>query len=89
MTSIDLLVQEWLRLDKVYSQIVINFHFKKDFCFFKKKLTIFCSKNPTTRSEIEKLYADQNIDELEKRLRNRISFGTAGTYLVLLKRKLK
>ncbi|CAB4384192.1 unnamed protein product [Rhizophagus irregularis] len=50
MTSIDLLVQEWLRLDK----------------------------NPTTRSEIEKLYADQNIDELEKRLRNRISFGTAG-----------
>ncbi|RIA98178.1 hypothetical protein C1645_798393, partial [Glomus cerebriforme] len=35
-------------------------------------------KNPTTRSEIEKLYADQNIDELEKRLRNRLTFGTAG-----------
>ncbi|CAI2166348.1 14746_t:CDS:10 [Funneliformis geosporum] len=35
-------------------------------------------KNPTTRLEIEKLYADQNVEELEKRLRKRISFGTAG-----------
>ncbi|RIB19197.1 hypothetical protein C2G38_2036248 [Gigaspora rosea] len=35
-------------------------------------------KNPITRAEIEKLYAEGNIDELEKRLRNRISFGTAG-----------
>ncbi|GBB97055.1 hypothetical protein RclHR1_02900018 [Rhizophagus clarus] len=35
-------------------------------------------KNPTTKSEIENLYADRNIEELEKRLRNRISFGTAG-----------
>ncbi|RHZ83008.1 hypothetical protein Glove_100g20 [Diversispora epigaea] len=35
-------------------------------------------KNPSTRSEIEKLYAERNVDELEKRLRYRISFGTAG-----------
>ncbi|CAG8756877.1 28294_t:CDS:2 [Dentiscutata erythropus] len=35
-------------------------------------------KNPITRLEIEKLYAEGNVEELEKRLRTRISFGTAG-----------
>ncbi|CAG8619221.1 19353_t:CDS:10 [Cetraspora pellucida] len=35
-------------------------------------------KNPVTRLEIDKLYAEGNVEELEKRLRNRISFGTAG-----------
>ncbi|CAG8613539.1 3431_t:CDS:2, partial [Dentiscutata heterogama] len=35
-------------------------------------------KNPITRLEIEKLYAEGNVEELEKRLRKRISFGTAG-----------
>ncbi|CAG8458637.1 2851_t:CDS:10 [Acaulospora morrowiae] len=33
-------------------------------------------RNPKTRSEIESLRG--NVEELEKRLRNRISFGTAG-----------
>ncbi|CAJ0639677.1 13665_t:CDS:2 [Entrophospora sp. SA101] len=35
-------------------------------------------KNPSTRAEIEKLYGERNIEELGKRLLNRISFGTAG-----------
>nr|CAG8494229.1 3697_t:CDS:10 [Entrophospora candida] len=35
-------------------------------------------KNPSTRAEIEKLYDERNIEELGKRLLNRISFGTAG-----------
>ncbi|CAJ0748806.1 5391_t:CDS:2, partial [Entrophospora sp. SA101] len=34
--------------------------------------------NPSTRAEIEKLYGERNIEELGKRLLNRISFGTAG-----------
>jgi len=78
MASIDSLVKEWLRLDKVclFKSIIkrgfflINFYIKY---FFSS------NKNQTTRLEIEKLYADRNIEELEKRLRNRISFGTAGT----------
>ncbi|CAG8479648.1 5800_t:CDS:10 [Acaulospora colombiana] len=36
----------------------------------------YLENNPKTRSEIESLRG--NVEELEKRLRNRISFGTAG-----------
>ncbi|ORX85444.1 hypothetical protein K493DRAFT_319967 [Basidiobolus meristosporus CBS 931.73] len=35
-------------------------------------------RNPKTRAEIENLVNENNFDELEKRLRNRIAFGTAG-----------
>lgn len=35
-------------------------------------------KDQTTVDEIYKLLSDNNTDELEKRLRNRIAFGTAG-----------
>ncbi|VDB85543.1 unnamed protein product [Peniophora sp. CBMAI 1063] len=35
-------------------------------------------KNPETREEIEKLWKDGQTAELEKRLRTRIEFGTAG-----------
>ncbi|KAL4065441.1 hypothetical protein J3A83DRAFT_4135095 [Scleroderma citrinum] len=34
--------------------------------------------NPTTRDDIQKLWDQQNTDELEKRMRPRIQFGTAG-----------
>ncbi|KAI0051141.1 hypothetical protein FA95DRAFT_1580867 [Auriscalpium vulgare] len=50
MSSIDALVQEWLRIDK----------------------------NPHTRREIQDLAATGQTLELEKRLRTRIEFGTAG-----------
>ncbi|KAG9296400.1 hypothetical protein G9A89_014992 [Geosiphon pyriformis] len=35
-------------------------------------------RNPETRQEIERLHAERDIEELELRLRQRISFGTAG-----------
>ncbi|KAF8652709.1 hypothetical protein AX16_004213 [Volvariella volvacea WC 439] len=35
-------------------------------------------QNPSTRSEIQDLWDTGNYDELEKRMRNRIEFGTAG-----------
>jgi phosphoglucomutase len=35
-------------------------------------------EDPTTSDEISKLLVDGNTDELEKRLRHRIAFGTAG-----------
>ncbi|KAJ5334613.1 hypothetical protein N7452_007016 [Penicillium brevicompactum] len=35
-------------------------------------------QDPTTRAEIEKLQDSNDTEELEKRLRNRIEFGTAG-----------
>ncbi|KAJ8468624.1 hypothetical protein ONZ45_g17180 [Pleurotus djamor] len=35
-------------------------------------------KNEATRGEIQKLWDDANVDELEKRMRKRIEFGTAG-----------
>jgi len=35
-------------------------------------------KDPDTRSEIQDLLGREDVDELEKRLRNRIKFGTAG-----------
>ena len=35
-------------------------------------------EDPTTNDEISKLLVDNNTDELEKRLRHRIAFGTAG-----------
>ncbi|KAJ8508538.1 hypothetical protein ONZ45_g9204 [Pleurotus djamor] len=35
-------------------------------------------KNEVTRAEIQKLWDDANVDELEKRMRKRIEFGTAG-----------
>ncbi|KDQ20355.1 hypothetical protein BOTBODRAFT_51664 [Botryobasidium botryosum FD-172 SS1] len=35
-------------------------------------------KNPTTREEIERLWESREFAQLEKRLRNRIEFGTAG-----------
>jgi phosphoglucomutase len=35
-------------------------------------------EDPTTSAEISKLLVDNNTDELEKRLRHRIAFGTAG-----------
>lgn len=35
-------------------------------------------QNERTREEIQNLLADNNVEELEKRLRNRIAFGTAG-----------
>jgi phosphoglucomutase len=35
-------------------------------------------KDGTTRQEIEKLVEEDNVTELEKRLRHRITFGTAG-----------
>ncbi|KAH9483817.1 putative phosphoribomutase [Psilocybe cubensis] len=34
--------------------------------------------NPETRKEIQDLWDSRNVDELEKRLRTRIEFGTAG-----------
>ncbi|PPQ98838.1 hypothetical protein CVT24_003392, partial [Panaeolus cyanescens] len=34
--------------------------------------------NPSTRAEIQKLWDDDQVEELERRLRNRIEFGTAG-----------
>lgn len=37
-------------------------------------------RNPNTRDEISQLWKDRNVSELEKRLRNRIEFGTAGTH---------
>ncbi|ETW81836.1 hypothetical protein HETIRDRAFT_317679 [Heterobasidion irregulare TC 32-1] len=49
-TSLDILVDEWLRLDQ----------------------------NADTRNEIEQLRNKGNTGELEKRMRNRIEFGTAG-----------
>ncbi|KAI0075472.1 hypothetical protein K474DRAFT_1624431 [Panus rudis PR-1116 ss-1] len=50
MSTLDELVQEWLRMDQ----------------------------NETTRREIEQLVAHGNTFELEKRMRPRIEFGTAG-----------
>jgi phosphoglucomutase/phosphopentomutase len=35
-------------------------------------------QNPVTRSEIEKLAADNKYDDLKSRLLNRMEFGTAG-----------
>jgi phosphoglucomutase/phosphopentomutase len=35
-------------------------------------------QNPVTRSEIEKLVADNKYDDLKSRLLNRMEFGTAG-----------
>ncbi|KAL8788439.1 MAG: hypothetical protein Q9213_001662 [Squamulea squamosa] len=35
-------------------------------------------KDPATRSEIERLLADNNVEELEQRLSTRLAFGTAG-----------
>jgi hypothetical protein len=35
-------------------------------------------QNPSTKSEIVQLRSNNEIHELEKRLRNRIQFGTAG-----------
>ena len=35
-------------------------------------------RNDTTRQEIQKLWKDQNLTELQKRLGSRIEFGTAG-----------
>lgn len=41
-------------------------------------------QNNTTRNEISRLWEARNDTELEKRLRNRIEFGTAGTGLIFL-----
>jgi hypothetical protein len=35
-------------------------------------------QNPSTKSEITELHRQGNIPELDRRLRNRIQFGTAG-----------
>ncbi|KAJ8078391.1 hypothetical protein PM082_012673 [Marasmius tenuissimus] len=35
-------------------------------------------RNEQTRAELQRLWDDGDTDELEKRLRNRIEFGTAG-----------
>ncbi|KAH9951484.1 hypothetical protein B0H21DRAFT_719155 [Amylocystis lapponica] len=50
MSSLQSLVQEWLRMDQ----------------------------NEATRKEIQLLLANADTDELEKRMRSRIEFGTAG-----------
>ena len=38
--------------------------------------------NPETRAEIEKLLQDNDEKELQARLGKRISFGTAGSFIV-------
>ncbi|EAU88422.2 phosphoglucomutase 1 [Coprinopsis cinerea okayama7 len=35
-------------------------------------------KNPETRTEVERLWSEKNIDELNRRMSTRIEFGTAG-----------
>jgi len=37
-------------------------------------------QNPVTRDEIKELWEIKNEPELERRLRHRIEFGTAGKY---------
>jgi hypothetical protein len=40
--------------------------------------------NPTTRAEIEQLVTSNNVAELQKRLGQRIAFGTAGKHLYVI-----
>ncbi|KAF9052789.1 hypothetical protein BJ165DRAFT_1339803 [Panaeolus papilionaceus] len=45
--------------------------------------------NPTTKSEIQKLWDEGQTEVLEQRLRNRIEFGTAGMFIIGLRGRME
>ena len=58
--SMESLAEEWLRFDKVRRKLHNS----------TNRLVAYIMEDPVTRSEIERLIGDNNLDELQTRLGN-------------------